>query len=322
MVIFLFKILRMPAIHFVAIGAVIFCFSGNTPDVQNEIVIRQSQIEQMKSEIKELTGVAPNALQVQAAIDQAVNDELLYRQALKLKLDQSNAGVRYRLVQIAQFVGDGSALSEEELYQKALALGLDRTDPVVRRQLIANMKLIAAKVPTAKEPATLTPEQVQAYYEANKSQFEKPKQVSFTHIYLSRDKWKKNGEREARRLLYDLQMKQIQPPLQVVPGDSFLSGYYFSDLTPSMLQRFFGSRFVAQVFVLEPGRWQGPIASSYGWHLVWVEEVKPPQVPVLDEVLNQVRGTILQEREAIRLNDALQELRSHYTIRIETNANT
>lgn len=322
MVNLLSQILRMPAVHFMAIGVVIFCFSGNAPDVQNEIVIQQNQIEQMKSEIKDLTGVAPNALQVQAAIEQAINDEVLYRQALKLKLDQSNAGVRYRLVQIAQFVGDGAALSEEKLYQKALDLGLDRTDPVVRRQLIANMKLIAAKVPTAKAPSTLTLEQVQAYYDSNKSQFEKPKQISFTQVYLSRDKWKKKGEAEARRLLHDLQTKQVQPPLQTVPGDSFLSGYYFSAMTPGMLQRFFGSRFVAQVFAIEPGQWHGPIASSYGWHLVWVEAVKAPQVPVLDEVLNQVRGAILQEREAIRLNDALQELRSHYTIRVETNANT
>lgn len=319
---FILKILQAPVFHFIAIGAVLFALSGRSPDTKDEIVIQQSQIEQMRADIKTQTGVEPSNRQLQAAIELAINEEMLYRQALKLKLDRTHAGVRYRLVQIAQFVGDGSALSEDKLYQKALDLGLDRTDPVVRRQLIANMKLIAAKVPTEKEPATLTPEQVQSYYNAHQDRFKKPQRISFTHVYLSRDKRGTKGELEARRFLSDLNRQQMHPPLQKIPGDAFLSGNSFSALTSGMLQRFFGSRFVAQVFTLETGKWQGPIASSYGWHVVWVEEVKEPQISALSEVLNQVRGSILQEREAVRLNDALQELRSHYTIRVESNANT
>lgn len=319
---FISKILRAPVVHFIVIGAAIFGLFGKNSDTKDEIVIQQSQVEQIRADIKAQTGVEPNERQMLAAIELAINEEILYRQALKLKLDRSHAGVRYRLVQIAQFVGSDAALSEDELYQKALDLGLDRTDPVVRRQLIANMQLIAAKVPTEKEPATLTPGQVQSYYNAHQNQFEQPQRISFTHVYLSRDKRGAKGESDARRLLSNLQMQQAQPPLQKIPGDAFLSGNDFSALTPAMLQRFFGSRFVAQVFTLEPGKWQGPIASSYGWHVVWVEEVKEPQTSALSEVLNQVRGSILQEREANRLNDALQELRSHYTIRVESNANT
>ncbi len=311
--------MRNPAIHFILIGVVLFFFFGRTPAPNREIVIQKTQIEQLKADIKAQTGLEPNAQQVQAAIEMAVNEEVLYRQALKLKLDRTNVGVRHRLVQIARFVGDGSTLSEGAAYQKALDLGLDRTDPVVRRQLIANMKLIAAKIPTAKEPARMTVEQVQTYYNENKNHFEKPERISFTHVYVSRDKWGKQGDAEAHRLLRVLQTKQVQPPLQVAQGDVFLSGNRFESSTPAMLQRFFGSQFVAQVVGLEPGKWQGPIASSYGWHLVWVEGVKDPQTPPLTEVLNQIEGNILQEREVIRLNDALQELRSHYTIRVESN---
>lgn len=308
--------MRRPAIHFLIIGAVLFFFFGRTPASKKEIVIQSSQIEQMKVDLKAQTGVNPDNRQVQAAIQEAIDDEVLYRQALKLKLDRTNAGVRHRLAQIAQFVGDGPALSEDAAYQKALDLGLDRTDPVVRRQLIANMKLIAARVPTKKEPATLTPEQIQSYYNENKSHFVTPERISFTHIFLSRDKWGKKGEAEARRILHELQEKQD------VKGDLFLSGNHFSTSTPAMLSRFFDSQFVAQVFTLGPGKWQGPIASAYGWHVVWVEAVKAPQAQPLKEVVNQIVGDILQAREVVRLNDALHELRSQYTIRVESNAKT
>lgn len=314
------KILRAPAVHFIVIGAVIFGLSGKATAPKSEIVIQERQIEQLRADIKAQTGLEPNAQQMQAAIEQTINDEVLYLQALKLKLDKSNVGVRHRLIQIARFVGDGSALSETAAYQKALDLGLDRTDLVVRRQLIANMKLIAAKVPTLKEPGWLTAEQIQTYYNDNKTHFEKPKRISFTHIYVSRDKWGKQAETKAHQLLRALQAKQVHPPIQDAPGDVFLSGNQFASSTPAMLQRFFGSQFVAQVFGLEPGKWQGPIVSSYGWHLVWVEGVKESQTPALTEVLNQVEGNILQGRETLRLNDALHELRSHYTIRIESNA--
>lgn len=326
----IFKILRAPAFHFILIGAFLFgfhqieqkYFSLKSSSLKEEIVIQKDQIEQFKKDIKTQTGQEANAQQVRAAIETAIDDEVLYRQALKLKLDQTNMGVRHRLVQIAKFVSDGSSLSEQDLYRKALELKLDRSDLVVRRQLITNMKLIVAKIPSKKEPSKLTSEQIQTYYDENKKQFEKPERISFSHIYLSRDKWKKKGDIEAARVLKDLQAKQAQPPLQTHFGDSFLMGNRFSGSSPSILQRYFGSAFVSQVYKLEPGKWQGPIPSSYGWHLVWVEEIKEAQVPALKEVLNQVEGNILQDREVIRLKDSLIELRSHYKIRVDSEENS
>lgn len=318
----LFKILKAPAFHFILIGALLFelhqvkqkyFFTPSSSAFRDEIVIRKEQIEQFKKEIKTQTGVAASPQQIKAAIELAINDEVLYRQALKLKLDQTNLGVRHRLVQIAKFVSDGSSLSEQALYRKALELKLDRSDPVVRRQLIANMKLILAKIPNKKEPANLTSEQIQAYYDEHKNRFEKPEQISFSHIYLSRDKWKKRGALEAERLLKSLKGR-IDKPL----GDSFLMGNHFVASSPSMLQRYFGSDFVSQVFKLEVGKWQGPILSSYGWHLVWVEDIEKAQAPPLKEVLNQVEGNILREREVIRLKDALLKLRSQYKIRVDS----
>ena len=40
----------------------------------------------------------------------------------------------------------------------------------------------------------------------------------------------------------------------------------------SDVARTFGEGFAKQLFAVEPGRWQGPIPSSFGVHFVFVDE--------------------------------------------------
>ena len=51
----------------------------------------------------------------------------------------------------------------------------------------------------------------------------------------------------------------------------------------------FGDAFANAVFALKPGAWHGPIASSFGLHLVRVTEAKPVRQPEFIEVKSQVR---------------------------------
>lgn len=323
---FFYKILRMPALHFIVIGALLFVFQQmwdfytlkKNPPPQDEIIISSAQIEQLKEDIKAQTGLEPNAFQIQAAISTAIDDEILYRRALDLKLDEINLGVRHRLIQIARFMETSAASdSEDALYRKALELGLDRSDPVVRRQLIANMKLVLQKVPRAQDSKKLSQEEIQSYYDQKAEIFLRPERYTLKHIYVSRDRWGKKAEVEAKRRLKELQSQQIQPSDPTAVGDLFLRGNSFSAATPSALQNLFGANFASQLEPLKPGQWQGPILSSYGWHLVWIVEKTDPQKPALTEVMNQVKGNLLQERDVLRLEDALKELRLHYQIRVE-----
>ncbi len=211
-----------------------------------------------------------------------------------------------------------ASASEDALYRKALDLGLDRSDPVVRRQLITNMKLIVQKVPLSQDFKKLTKEEVQLYYDQHPDLFKLPERYTLSHIYISRDRWGSKAEDEAKRRLKELQSQKIQPSDPKAGGDLFLRGNRFSTATLTVLQNFFGYNFASQIESLKPGEWQGPIPSSYGWHLVWIEEKLDPQKPALIQVMNQVKGNLLQERESLRLKEALKELRSRYQIRIES----
>lgn len=319
------KAARMPALHFFLAGALLFAaqqaweaHSLRKHPPRESIAIRSEQIEQLKRDIKTQTGMEPSDFQVQAGIEEAIDDEILYRRALGLKLDRINPGIRHRLVQIAKFVGSPQD-SDDVLYEKALESGLDKSDPVVRRQLIANMKLIARKLPTPSEPAHVSPEEIQAYYDRHSEQFMLPERYTLIHVYVSKDRWRAKGEMEAKRLLKELQSASILPSAPIAAGDLFLRGNRLARADASQLQDFFGSpSFASQIASLEPGKWQGPIPSAYGWHLVWIEERVKAQPKPLREVANQIKGSILNEREALRLERYLKEQRARCEIRVES----
>ena len=59
--------------------------------------------------------------------------------------------------------------------------------------------------------------------------------------------------------------------------------YYASDV-----ERLFGASFVRDLLQVEPGKWTGPVWSSYGLHLVFVRERIEGRDPELSEVREEV----------------------------------
>ena len=82
--------------------------------------------------------------------------------------------------------------------------------------------------------------------------------------------------------------------------------------------REFGEKFAAHLDGLPVGRWQGPIESGYGAHLVLVRERTEGRLPELEEV----REAVLREWTNARRLEAnekfYQSLRQRYTVTIET----
>jgi parvulin-like peptidyl-prolyl isomerase len=68
---------------------------------------------------------------------------------------------------------------------------------------------------------------------------------------------------------------------------------------------------------LEPGRWQGPISSSFGQHFVYIGDRTPGSLPPLDDV----REAVHREWSNARRVDAEQKLyvslRARYEIVVE-----
>ena len=62
------------------------------------------------------------------------------------------------------------------------------------------------------------------------------------------------------------------------------------------------------------GDWSGPVASRFGYHLIFVHERQPAYVPALDVIGDLVRKEALQKLADEYLAVRIQELRAAYDV--------
>ena len=109
------RLLREPLLHFLLLGALLFLAYGwlnraglAAPD---EIVVSRSQVEGLVMQFERVWQRAPTAEERQALIDSWVRDEVFYREALAMGLEQDDPVVRRRLSQKVQFILDTGSSS-------------------------------------------------------------------------------------------------------------------------------------------------------------------------------------------------------------------
>lgn len=264
----------------------------------------------MQADFSRRWGTAPTPEALSALIAQAVEDEMLYREARMLALDYEDSSVRRRLVEKMRVVSERPGRSPDALVREARVLGLD-DDVVIRRLLIEKMRLLLAQDPTA---APLTETELRDYLERHRERFEQPAEVTFSHVFLSADT---HGAHLAEDALTTLaRVRSLSPSAALELSDPFLLGLRLHVYSESRVTARFGKSFAEQVFALRPGEWSSPIASPYGLHLVRVEERSAPRLPELAAVRRQVVEGVRTERAAAQLARGIARLRSLYEIRI------
>jgi hypothetical protein len=199
---------------------------------------------------------------------------------------------------------------EEVYYREALALGLDRADAIVRRRLRQKMEFLTEDTERA-EPSRA---ELEAWLAAHREAFRVEPRVRFRHVYLSRERRGAGAARDAERLLAELRGDgRIDPATLGDPLPFATSG---EDLSLSEVARRFGETFAARLFETPPGRFEGPIESAYGLHLVEVQERVPGRDPELAEVRDAVLRDWLAERRSRAREEGYRELRARYEVQL------
>lgn len=106
--------LRDPLLAFLALGAAIFAggaLLGGAGDGQT-IHVDQAEINRLQEQWRAQLGRAPSADELAGLIEQFVREEIYYREALRLSLDQGDVIVRRRLVQKLTFLTEDIATSQ------------------------------------------------------------------------------------------------------------------------------------------------------------------------------------------------------------------
>jgi peptidyl-prolyl cis-trans isomerase C len=106
------RLVREPLVQFVTLGALIFvvvaAFDRLKVNARPQIVIDDAVVSRIAGVYQKQFGSLPEAAQLKKMIETYTREEVLYREALRLHLDDDDAIIRRRLVQKMEFLASRS----------------------------------------------------------------------------------------------------------------------------------------------------------------------------------------------------------------------
>ena len=202
-------------------------------------------------------------------------------------------------------------IREEVLSREATTLGLDKDDTIVKRRLAQKMEFVMEDVAALREP---TDDKLRRWFEQNRQRFALPSLVTFHHLYFSPDLRGARTRDDATDALRKLARKSQESPEIQEFSDRFMFQDFYAEQSPDQIAGIFGTHFAQAVLGLEQGKWQGPIESGLGWHLVWVESTIPGRVPAFEEIEATVKSAWLEEQRAEAKHKMFENMRARYQI--------
>lgn len=159
-----------------------------------------------------------------------------------------------------------------------------------------SFKVLTLNPETMAGTITLSDAQIEEHFNANKDAYKKPERRHVRHIVVadSAKAVELNTQIQTREQFIAMaEANTIDPSGKGKGGD--LGIIAATDVVPA---------FADTAFALPVGKISEPVKTSFGWHLIWVDEILPAAEPVLAEVREKIKTELLQTQTT----DALQNL--------------
>jgi hypothetical protein len=285
------RLLRDPILHFIAAGFVLFLLSSVVarPEQQqeNDRLIRVDRATLLT--FMQYQSNAFDAASFERALDSMGNDEL------------------------QQLIDD--YVSEEVLYREATALGLEQSDYIIRRRMVDKMRFLLTDLAGADTAPTTA--ELQAWLEQNPGLYRIEPSASFTHVFIdASSSGQQQALQQANVLMANLNESHVGFNDASAHGDRFPFLRNYVERTLDFVSGHFGKAFADALARLEPNaeRWQGPLQSDYGYHLVLLTTLTPGRDPTLEEVATNVARDLSAMRSEERLQQMVQDVRGQYEV--------
>ncbi len=273
------KLLRDPLFGFLLAGAAIFAidaFTGSTAETP-VIEVTAAQLQRISDQWQGQMGRPPSDQEFNGLLEAWLREEIYYREARAMGLDDNDTIIRRRLTQKLTFLtedlADASPSNENELrafydqaqdqYSEPEQFSFEHRFFSSERRADAQADALAAI--SSEQPAS-DPFMLQSSY-ALRSQRE-------------------IGDLFGRQFALEL------AALKVSDDSSEASSEASSDL------------------------WAGPLQSAYGWHLVKLIEHRPQRLLPFEQVRGAVASDLQMQQRKLANDTLYAELRSRYEIRL------
>jgi len=286
------RLLKEPLIHFLLIGLMLFAgYSALNPaptnlDNQDITVSRGDLLRQIQRQY----GAAELA-------------------RLEIILEQMSPSQRQELID--------AYVREEVLFREAKAMGLDQQDPVIRQRLIQQLEFIATSFVATDDG--LSEEIVQAYFDDHQNDYYQSSEISFTHVFFGReDRGKEGAKAEAQRTLQVLNSRRVPFHKSLEYGDPFLYHANYVNRQAAEIASHFGAVMQRRLFQLKANEqtWKGPFTSPYGEHVVLLTRNESGYLPKLADVREQVIKDIQRSRLKTKSEEAIQSIIKGYSVTV------
>lgn len=203
-------------------------------------------------------------------------------------------------------------IKEEVLYREAMALGLQQDDYIIKRRLVQKVDFILqADSEQLKAPGD---EALQVYMDRNAADYWVEPFITFTHVYFKNSQPQQAGKTLQRlnndkvafasaaeygeRFLYHLNY--------VERTKAYIEAHFGKEFAEQAFA-------VAEVKI-NSGEWLGPVASQHGQHLLLISKRRAGYQPALTEIRGRVAQDFLRYQQLQSKEEKLQTLMGKYQV--------
>jgi hypothetical protein len=273
------KIIKEPLGHFIIIGVLAFALysfvKGSYVDKDYAIQISKSEVEAMINKWMAQLKRPPTKQEIDIFLEDYVQREILFREAKSMGLDKNDMVIKNRMLQKIDF--------------------------------LTNDLLVTAS-PTDAEALK--------YFNDNLEKYTIPRKIDFIHIFFNLDKRNfDDAKQTALDVKKNLNKFSTVPNNYFEKGDLFILPYEFYDLSKDEVFNKFGqSELSEEIFGLEEKEWFGPYSSSYGMHLVYVNNKKSSATLKFEDVKSGIKDLLIKNKRRDTKKRIISELKMKYDI--------
>ena len=256
------SVIRQPLLWFLVISACLFLADALIPEPRDQILVSDAQRARLALLWKTQTGEDVSEQELDSLVTSWVEEEVLFREAIRLGLDQDDSIVRRRLVQKLGFIAEAGSSVEPEISE------------------------------------------LESFYAENILQYTLPLRYSLRQMYF---KTQDNAQGQFAR-------SQLGNDISAAGESSMLNASY-AFRSALDIDATFGSGFAAKLESLPANQWQGPIESSFGYHLIFITTIHDVEAAPLASIFDRVLSDYQQFQKLSARQSYVNNLMDDYEIR-------
>lgn len=295
---------------------------GVVATVDNDVVLYSEVMRDAQRRLEELRGQVSSEAEyrqesqriVEETLDEAIETRLLHREAQLVGLEVEDDVVEQRIQELRDLYPTNEAFMRE--LDQAGETMRDFRERTRKRLLAQRMALI--RIRQLEEDATVSEEQLRAFYEANIDEFRRPERVRVRQIFLQAPEGDPEA-RQAARARLELVLQELDAGARFAdlarqyseaPGaeeGGIIGWQRRGDLIPALEE---------EAFRLDSGEYGGIVESPGGLHILKVDDRQEAGVAPLSEVRNDIEPYIRSQQASEAYDKWIAELRSRGRVRV------